>query len=654
MSNLTPDFRPAFSRYPFVYLYAFFSIGIFCAEKLADFSDFYYLVFANIFIASVVLFSFETAHVIAKQLFLLAVFGLLGCFAHGEQQKNTGWSDWHFHSGKTVFQMRVIEIQADQPWTKGIGIIQWKKGDQIFATPIRFYVKGKNTPQLDQFLTVKAAVIPIENKGNPGEFDLKTYWKTKGICGMFFMEGKDYFVNKTIKCNFLTKAVRQAQSMCMDVLSKHLIGQELGIAQALILGDKSLLDNEIRSAFTATGSMHILAVSGLHIGLILQLLLAIVKLGAKWIKRSTAILFVILLLWFYALMTGFSPSVIRAVFMFSVLTWTQWKGLQASSINTLFFTAFVIVLWKPMYLFDIGFQLSYLAMLGIFLFYQKIAGIWNPSNKILYYLWEGTSIGFAAQVTTTPLTLYYFHQFPNYFAIANLGLMGLSSIVLSAGIFILVTQKIPILGKLNGLILLYSVCWMFRFIQWIETWPGALVYGFDLPIIFAPILLFVASVLLLGETRKPYWRINAVHFLFILGWISYERFQLVSDSHVCILNEKKLTVIFKSGYKSWCFYDSEQPDKIKFSAANYLKLHPSKLKFISIRNKNLRLRCEANEIRIRRIKDGREIQVNKELFHLYYKPITNQKRWSRILFMPWISHRNSLSNGAKMIPIAQN
>ena len=654
MSNLTPDFRPAFSRYPFVYLCAFFSIGIFCAEKLADYSDFYYLFFANILIASAILLSFETAQVIAKQLFLLAIFGLLGSFAHVEQQKNTGWSAWHFHSGKTIFQMRVMEIQAGKPWTKGIGIIQWKRGEQVFSTPIRFYVKGKKTPQLDQIITVKAAVIPMENKGNPGEFDLKTYWKTKGICGMFFMEEKDYYVKKNIKSNFLTKAVRQAQTMCMDVLSEHLRGQELGIAQALILGDKSLLDYEIRSAFTATGSMHILAVSGLHIGLILQLLLAIVKLGAKWIKRSTAILFIILLLWFYALMTGFSPSVIRAVFMFSVLTWTQWKGLQTSSINSLFFTAFIIVLWKPMYLFDIGFQLSYLAMLGIFLFYPKISSIWKPENKILYYLWEGTAIGFAAQVATTPLTLYYFHQFPNYFAIANLGLMGLSSIVLGAGIFILVTHKVPILGKLNGLILLYSVCWMFRFIQCIETWPGALVYGFDLPIIFAPILLFVANVLILGEIKKIYWRINALHFLFILGWISYERFQLASDTHVCILNEKKLTVIFKSGEKSWCFYDAELPDKIKFSTDNYLKLHPSKLKFISIRNKNLHLRCEANEIRIQKIKDGREIQVNKQLFLVYYKPITSQKRGRQILFMPWISNRNSLSNGAKMIPIAQN
>jgi competence protein ComEC len=471
---------------------------------------------------------------------------------------------------------------------------------------------------------------------------------------MFFIESKDYSLLKTIPCSYLTRSIRLAQQLCLNILSKHLSGQELGIAQALILGDKSMLDNEIRSAFTATGSMHILAVSGLHIGLILQLLLALIKLGAKWINRSTAILFVILLLWFYALMTGFSPSVIRAVFMFSVLTWTQWRGLQTSSINSLFFTAFIIVLWKPMYFFDIGFQLSYLAMLGIFLFYPRISSIWKPENNILYYLWEGTAIGFAAQVTTTPLTLFYFHQFPNYFAVANLGLMGLSSIVLGAGIFILVTHKIPLVGKLNGLILLYSVYWMFRLIQWIEAWPGALVYGFEVEIILAPILLFNASILFLGEVHKNYWKVNAFHFLFILAWISHQRFLHASNTHLCLLNENKLTVILKMGERSWCFYDDENPDKIQFSAINHQKLYPSTLHYISIKKKNARFSFQNNQLEIIKTDFGREVRLNGRTWRILYKESNAMDHMASTLFMPWVTHPNSLKNGAKIYEIAQN
>ncbi|MEN9972021.1 MAG: hypothetical protein RIS20_368 [Bacteroidota bacterium] len=654
MSTVSPDFRPAFSRYPFVYICLYFSLGILCAEKIPSLSEYYFIMLSNVIIISLILRTFDLIQVGTKQLILFSICGLFGFLAHTEQQKNTGWKDWHFHKGKTVFQMRVTEIQLGKPWTKGIGEIQWRKGKTSYNTPVRFYVKGKKIPKLDQQLEITTEIIPIENKGNPGEFDLKTYWKTKGIYGMFFMESTDFQVVKTIQSSYLTKSIRKAQEVCSTILSKHLSGQELSIAQALILGDKSMLDNEIRSAFTATGSMHILAVSGLHIGLILQLLLALIKLGAKWVNRSTAILFVILLLWFYALMTGFSPSVIRAVFMFSVLTLTQMKGLQASSINSLFFTAFVIVLWKPMYLFDIGFQLSYLAMLGIFLFYPKIAGIWKPRNKILFYLWEGTAIGFAAQVATTPLTLYYFHQFPNYFAVANLGLMGLSSIVLGAGIFILVTHKIPLLGKLNGLILLYAVYWMFRLIQWIETWPGALVYGFEVNILFIPILLFNASILLLGDLKKQYWKINALNFLFILGWISYQRYLNASSTHFCILNENKLTLILKKGERSWCFYDSENPQKIEFSAMNYQKLFPSDMRYISIRNKNAELSFNGEHLKIMKTEFGREVRLNKKIWRIYFQKKKGSNELDSSVFMPWITHSNSLKNGAKIYEIAQN
>jgi competence protein ComEC len=654
MPSVSPDFRPAFSRYPFVYIFLYFSLGILCAEKIPSLSDYYFILISNVIIITLILQTVDLLKVGTKQLVLFSICGVLGFIAHSEQQKSTGWKDWHFHKGKTIFQMSVTEIQVGKPWTKGIGEIRWRKGKTTFSTPVRFYVKGKNTPKLDQLLEINTEVIPIENKGNPGEFDLKTYWKTKGIYGMFFMESKDFHVVKTIQSSFLTQSIRKAQVVCLTILSAHLTGQELGIAQALILGDKSMLDNEIRSAFTATGSMHILAVSGLHIGLILQLLLALIKLGAKWINRSTAILFVILLLWFYALMTEFSPSVIRAVFMFSVLTLTQWKGLQTTSINSLFFTAFIIVLWKPMYLFDIGFQLSYLAMLGIFLFYPKIASIWKPSNKILYYLWEGTAIGFAAQVVTTPLTLYYFHQFPNYFAIANLGLMGLSSVVLGAGIFLLVTHKIPLIGKLNGLILLYAVYWMFRLIQWIETWPGALVYGFEVNIIFIPMLLFNASILLLGNHKKHYWTINALHFLLILGWISHQRFLNASNTHFCILNENKLTLILKKGERSWCFYDSENPQKLEFSVLNYQKLHPSNVRYISIRNKNAELYFQDDCFKIVKTHFGREVRLNNKIWRIYFKESNTSNNDTASVFMPWITHPNSLKNGAKIYEIAQN
>ncbi len=133
------------------------------------------------------------------------------------------------------------------------------------------------------------------------------------------------------------------------------------------------MDQEIRTSFGATGAMHVLAVSGLHIGIIAQVLLFLFQFFSKLISRRNAVIFIVILLWIYALLTGFSPSVVRAVFMFSVLILAQEAGGNYSPINTLFFTAFILLLINPLVIYDIGFQLSYLAMLGIFSLYQSIA-----------------------------------------------------------------------------------------------------------------------------------------------------------------------------------------------------------------------------------------------------------------------------------------
>lgn len=654
MNKIMPDFRPAFSSYPFVYLCSYFCIGLFIAEKWPWNFEALILLSSWLLLGSIIGFTIMRSYILPKQLFLLWVFSLLGYIAHQQQEKNTGWRNWHFHRGKSTFEVKINEFQKGIDWSKAIGEIQWKAQPQSFTTAVCFYIRSKHELNLDDVLRVTTEVIPIENKGNPGEFDLKTYWKTKGIQGMFFIEDRDFKVIRNEPASWLTRIVRKANLLCMNILSSHLKGTELGIAQALILGDKSLLDNEIRSAFSATGAMHILAVSGLHIGLILQLLIFMIQFTANWISRSKAIFLIVIVLWFYALMTGFSPSVIRAVFMFSVLTLTQWTGIQTSSINALFFTAFVIVLLKPMYFFDIGFQLSYLAMLGIFLFYPVIGRAWNPQNKILSYLWEGTAIGFAAQVVTTPLTLYYFHQFPNYFALANLGLMGLSSVVLAVGIFILGLHFIPFIGKLSGIVLFLSLWLMFAFIQWIESWPGALVYGFEIAVFWIPFLFFIASILILGNPAEIYWRINALHFLLILSLISSKRWEHLEEKHVCILNENKCCILYKNGADVICFYNDLNPEKIKFSVQNYLKVFPGKIKYYSIKKRQVHLKNRDTKMNIDW--NGKDIclQVNQTRYWIKAKRNQGDHFSKKTIYMPWVSDPNSLKFGAKFIQLSVN
>jgi competence protein ComEC len=654
MPQSSPDFRPAFSRHPFFYVFSYFSIGILCSANNSVPPDMALFVNCLILVIGFLFLTSSPFQTLAKHFILCAILSFLGSVATREQQVLNAWDDWTFHDGKTQFNLKVTEIQSGSPWKKGIGEIHWKKNNQTRTTSVRFYFKGDYPLRLDEWIHVSTKVLPIENKGNPGEFDLKQYLKTKGIEGQFFLSDQDFKHLRYEQSGYLNSLIRAGQNKCLAILSAHLSGQELGITQALILGDKSMLDNEIRSAFTATGAMHILAVSGLHIGLILQLLLYVIKFGARWIHRSKAIWMVIGLLWFYALLTGFSPSVIRAVFMFSVLTWAQHKGWQSSSINTLFFTAFVIVLWRPMYFFDIGFQLSYLAMIGIFLFYPTIARTWKPKNKISAYLWEGTAIGFAAQIATTPLTLFYFHQFPNYFALANLGLMGLSTLVLGAGIFILALHFVPIMGKLNGLFLFYAVFVMFQFIQWIESWPGALVYGFELPLLFIPILFFLACILVLGDHTTHYWKISSLHLIFILLCISVTRYQNTVETHVCILNDNKLTVLLKTPNKTYCFFDAPNRGKIQFNVQNYLKIHPSQIQYVPIHERDAEIKLNQHHFFIKQESFGRKISWNKNTWRICYQVNPMEKADEKTVFMPWIKHVHSLHHGSKIIPIAMN
>jgi competence protein ComEC len=197
-------------------------------------------------------------------------------------------------------------------------------------------------------------------------------------------------------------------------------------------------------------------------GLILTMLIFFFSRFPKWISKYRATVLALLIIWFYALITGFSPSVFRAVVMFSMLTLAKISGRDYNPINVLAASAFVLVICDPVLVFDLGFQLSYLAMLGIFVVYPSIKKALYFKSKILRWIWEGTSVALAAQLFTFPLVLYCFHQFPNYFLLSNIGLMVFTNIILVVGVLFIVLHKIPIVsfgmaGVLSFLFLLLPI-----------------------------------------------------------------------------------------------------------------------------------------------------------------------------------------------------
>lgn len=646
---LYPFFKQAFS-----YLFFFYALGIlsFLSFPYSNLSPLLLL------IISICIVNWLTRNSKLERISFILVLAislaLIGNTSMGEFFKRNFAQENRIDS--QLFEAKIEEFQKKESgWSKGIAtIISFPKTKEKLkhTFKILFFSDEKFKGKIDDIILVNSSISRIQNKNNPGEFDMKRYWQTKGIQNICFIQFENYQLVDKQKASYFQQFIRGIQKNFNSILEQHLKDDELSIAKALILGDKSMLDSETRNSFTATGAMHVLAVSGLHIGLILQVLLGISKLFYSLISRKIAIVLIVVLLWIYALITGFSPSVIRAVFMFSVLSLAQISGRNYNPINTLFFTAFVLLLFQPLYLFDVGFQLSYLAMLGIFLFYSKIESWYQPKSKILRYFWQGTAIGIAAQAMTTPLTLYYFHQFPNYFALSNLGLMIFSGVILALGIFIFALTYIPLVGQLNGVLLFFSIWLMFLFIQWVEKLPGAVAYGFTLPFSIVIVLSFTSYFLLKLNVNNKVWTAFACVFFLTLCSVIYFRWENLNSKHICIFNNNNLIFTVKKGSKTLCFYDDEETrkHKVEFMITSYLKCFPSEIEYISIDKKKIEMKFGKDEIKINQSETGKLLEINGKKIPIIYsnKIIENLKNTIK---MPWIEGENSLQNGCIKIAL---
>ncbi len=415
----------------------------------------------------------------------------------------------------------------------------------------------------------------IKNIGHPGEFDSEQYWATKGVYEIGFIlpenvkllkKGSQKITSPTYFRNKLTKLLK-------SVLS----GQELALANALILGERSLLTNETTQQFSNTGAMHILAVSGLHIGILLQILLKLFQPFRKLISRNKAILLSLVILWIYAFITGFSASVIRSVVMFSLISIGSMRGKENSDLNILAFSALTILCWNPLFIYDIGFQLSYTAMLGIYLFYPYLKTIISSKYKIIQLIIEGTMVGIAAQTTTIPFTLYYFHQFPNYFILTNIALMAFSFVILLLGLFIFTFFWIPFLKLIVGIILQKTMTLMLTIVTFISNRPFATANGFSLNKLMV-LLLFVTIIILYKAISRQ--KIKLLYIaLFSGSVISIMIFQkrLINNTRSFTYKSPTFTII-KTGTTNYFLFPSYswKSNKTKRIIKDFNNLHPGK------------------------------------------------------------------------------
>ena len=293
----------------------------------------------------------------------------------------------------------------------------------------------------------------IKNMGNPYEFDFKYYMESRGTRYQAFIGSKDLiFVRHPPRNSLRTLPVIIRKKIISMFRTCGVSEERLPLVAAITLGEKSNLDPEQKQYFIKAGIMHIMAVSGLH-AVILSYFIFSILFFLKGKNNILRVIITILILWLFAFITGMSPSVVRAVLMFSFLQAGKLLKRPVNSLNSVLASATVLLLLRPSVIFDAGFLLSYSAVIFIIAFYNDIYRIFTLKNKIADLLWQSAAVTIAAQAGTLPLTIMLFNRFPVLFLFTNIIIVPVSSLLIIAGCIIPVSCHIPVIRELSGFIL---------------------------------------------------------------------------------------------------------------------------------------------------------------------------------------------------------
>ncbi|APG61063.1 ComEC/Rec2 family competence protein [Christiangramia salexigens] len=280
----------------------------------------------------------------------------------------------------------------------------------------------------------------------PFQFNYRAYLKTLKTEVQLDLNSNELLLMENENVDLKTNAWRTRENLIARLGEKNFSKDELAVYQALILGQRRDISDELYKTYAASGAIHILAISGLHIGIILLFLNFLFK-PLEQIKYGKLLkpILIIMCLWGFAVISGLSPSVVRAVCMFSFLAVGMQLKKKTSNLNSLFLSLFFLVLINPYYLFQVGFQLSYLAVISIIIFQPIIYGLIITRLKVIDYLWKIASVSIAAQIGVLPLSLFYFHQFPGLFLLTNIIIIPFLGILLGLGFLVIFLAAIDLL-----------------------------------------------------------------------------------------------------------------------------------------------------------------------------------------------------------------
>ena len=408
--------------------------------------------------------------------------------------------------------------------------------------------KDSLKPPFEIGTTLRINCSLVENgiAKNPNQFDYGKYLKNKQIYAQIYTENSEIKTSSIITKNAWYYASVLRTKIIGNLEKSKFDKRELNVAAALILGQQQDISPDIIRDYQYAGAVHILSVSGLHIGFVLLFVSFILKPFPNTRRGAfIKLIFIILSLVSYGIIAGLAPSVVRSVVMFSFVAIGMYLRRSANIFHTLLVSMLLILLFEPSFLFDVGFQLSYIALFFILWLQPLLAEIWKPKNKIVNYFWEILTVSFAAQIGAFPLSIYYFHQFPGLFFVTNLIVIPFISLIMGLGVLVMVLAAFDYVPLYLSKSLEWSIFILNKIINSIASIKQFIIQDipFNWYLLISFYLLIISSIIWF---KKPTFnKLLLAMFAVLILQITFfgTHWKIQKQEELVLFNSKKTTLI---------------------------------------------------------------------------------------------------------------
>jgi competence protein ComEC len=439
------------------------------------------------------------------------------------------------------------KLKNTQKNTRYISTIRSVDKQQSFGKIILNIKKPNQIDSIKIGAELNVIGMLYKNKGsfNPNQFDYGKYLENQEIYAQVYANESQVKVigkQKTIWSQFSNFRTKIIENLALSNFKK----EELNILIALLLGQQQDISPEILKDYQYAGAVHILSVSGLHVGFILMFITFLLKPMSNSKRNAILKLAVILIsLWTYGILAGLSASVVRSVTMFSFVAIGIHLKRTVNIFHTLLVSMLLILLWKPSFLFDVGFQLSYLALFFILWLQPLLSNIWQPKNRIIQYIWDIVTVSTAAQIGAMPLSIYYFHQFPGLFFITNIIVLPLLGVIMIIGLIAIIIACFGIVPFVIAKPLEFLIEFLNSIIHWVATFEDFIIknISFNKEMLVASYLVIIFSVIWFKKKEFNTLILTLISIVLLQCVFIYTKFKTENAHELIVFNAKKHSII---------------------------------------------------------------------------------------------------------------